>query len=70
MTTVELLSFMREYPLAVQASVSATGGVQAAAVGIVITDDLEVFFDTVDTSRKVNNLRLNPNAGGRAHGPV
>jgi general stress protein 26 len=60
MTTAELLSFMREYPLAVQASVSATGGVQAAAVGIVITDDLEVFFDTVDTSRKVNNLRRNP----------
>jgi general stress protein 26 len=60
MTTAELLTFMREHPLAVQASVSATGGVQAAVVGIVITDDLEVFFDTTDTSRKVNNLRRNP----------
>jgi hypothetical protein len=51
---------MREYSLAVQASVSAAGGVQAAVVGIVVTDRFELFFDTVDTSRKVANLRGNP----------
>ncbi|MDQ3772169.1 MAG: pyridoxamine 5'-phosphate oxidase family protein [Actinomycetota bacterium] len=59
MTTAELLSFMREHSLAVQASVSAVGTPQAAVVGIVVTDDFEVFFDTVDTSRKVGNLRSN-----------
>jgi general stress protein 26 len=51
---------MREHPLAVQASVSATGSAQAAVVGIVVTDDFEVFFDTAATSRKVDNLRRNP----------
>jgi len=59
-TTAELLSFMREHSLAVQASVSAAEGPQAAVVGIVVGDDLEVFFDAADTSRKVNNLRRNP----------
>jgi general stress protein 26 len=59
-TTAELLIFMREHPLAVQASVSAAEGAQAAVVGIVVTDDFEVFFDTAATSRKVDNLRRNP----------
>jgi hypothetical protein len=60
MTTTELLSFMREHSLAVQASVSPAGAPQAAVVGIVVTDDFEVFFDTVDTNRKVGNHRSNP----------
>ena len=60
MTAAELLSFMREHWLAVQASVSMSGSAQAAAIGIVVTDDFEVFFDTVDESRKVENLRRNP----------
>lgn len=59
MTATELLSFMREHSLAVQASVSRSGGVQAAVIGIVVTDDFEVFFDTVDANRKVENLRRN-----------
>jgi general stress protein 26 len=33
---------------------------QAAVVGFIVTDDFEIFFDTVDTSRKVPNLRRNP----------
>jgi hypothetical protein len=48
---------MRQHPLAVQASVSAAGTPQAAVVGIVVTDGFEVFFDTVETTRKVENLR-------------
>jgi len=51
---------MREHSMAVEASVSVAGGPQAAVVGIVVTDDLEVFFDTADTSRKIDNLRRNP----------
>jgi Pyridoxamine 5'-phosphate oxidase len=58
--TAELLSFMREHSFAVQASLSADGRPQAAVVGIVVTDDFEVFFDAVDTNRKVVNLRRNP----------
>jgi general stress protein 26 len=60
MTTAELLSFMRTHPLAVEASVSADGDAQAAVVGIVVTDDFEVFFDTTEETRKVANLRCNP----------
>jgi general stress protein 26 len=60
MTAVELLSFMRARSLAVQASVSSVGSAQAAVVGYVVTDDFDVFFDTVDANRKVENLRRNP----------
>ena len=60
MKKTELLTFMRGQPLAVQASVAEAGPPQAAVVGIVVTDDLEIFFDTDTTSRKVGNLRRNP----------
>jgi general stress protein 26 len=60
LTRADLLNFMREHPLAVEASVSAEGGPQAAVVGFVVTDELELFFDTAETSRKVANLRRNP----------
>jgi general stress protein 26 len=60
MRAAELLSFMRAHPLAVQASVSADGEAQAAVVGIVVTDEFEVFFDTSEETRKVANLRRNP----------
>jgi Pyridoxamine 5'-phosphate oxidase len=56
----ELLSFMRSSPLAVEASVSAEGGPQAAVVGIAVTGDFEVVFDTTDQTRKLANLRRNP----------
>jgi general stress protein 26 len=57
MTRAELLQFMRAHIYAVQASVSASGQPQAAVVGIVVTDDVEIFFDTMDDSRKAVNLR-------------
>ncbi len=60
MTRSELAVFMREYPLAVQASTATGGGVQAVVVGIAVSDELEVVFDTVDSSRKVANLRRGP----------
>ena len=56
----ELLSFMRSYPLAVEASVSAEGAPQAAVVGIAVSDRYEVFFDTTDQTRKLANLRRDP----------
>ena len=60
MTRSELLQFMRGHSLAVQTSVSPSVAPQAAVVGIVVTDDFEVFFDTLDVTRKVHNLRRNP----------
>ncbi|MEO8075224.1 MAG: pyridoxamine 5'-phosphate oxidase family protein [Acidobacteriota bacterium] len=57
MTRLDLLQFLRCHKLAVQASVSSSGSPQAVVIGIVVTDDLEVFFDTLETSRKAQNLR-------------
>ena len=51
---------MRQHRYAVEASVSAADHPQAAVVGIVVTDAFEVFFDTIDTSRKLVNLRGQP----------
>jgi general stress protein 26 len=55
-----VLEFMRSHSVAAEASVSPSGRPQAAVVGFVVTDDFEVFFDTVDSTRKAANLRQNP----------
>src|SRR6267142_4486448 len=60
-TRQQILEFMRAHRMAVQASVVNWSAPQAAAVGIVVTDAFEVFFDTLDTSRKMANLRTNAN---------
>ena len=60
MDAKRLLEFLREHRLAVQASVSASGGAQAAVVGIAVTDRFEIVFDTVGSTRKAENLRRNP----------
>jgi hypothetical protein len=58
-TRADILEFMRRHSLAVQASVSALNSPQAAVVGFIVTDGFEVFFDTLDSTRKVSNLRQN-----------
>jgi len=60
MDRAELLAFLRRHRLCVQASVSETGAPQAAVVGFGTSDDLEIVFDTLDTTRKTANLRRNP----------
>jgi uncharacterized protein YhbP (UPF0306 family) len=60
---------MRQEPYAVQASVAASGQPQVAVVGIVVSDRFEVFFDTLDSTRKAANLRRNP-AIAMALGPT
>jgi general stress protein 26 len=60
MTREQLLAFMRSHRYAVEASVSSGGEVQAAVVGIVVSDDFEIFFDTLAETRKARNLRRNP----------
>lgn len=54
-----VLTFLRAHRLAVQASVSPAGAPQAAVVGYAVSDRLEVVFDTLDSTRKVQNLRRN-----------
>lgn len=51
---------MRGHRYAIEASVSSAVSPQAAVVGVVVTDDFEVFFDTLATTRKMRNLRENP----------
>ena len=55
----ELLSFMRAQKWAVEASVSEQNAPQAAVIGVAITDDLEIVFDTLSDTRKAGNLREN-----------
>jgi hypothetical protein len=60
MTKSELVEFMRQHRYAVQASVAPGGDPQAAVVGIVVTDDAQLVFDTLDSTRKCHNLRRHP----------
>ena len=60
MTRHDLLAFLRCQSLAVQTSVSPVAQPQAAVVGVAVTDEFELVFDTLDTTRKVRNLRRNP----------
>jgi len=60
MTRAELLGFLRRHELAVEASVGPAGVPQAAVVGYVVTDALEIFFDTLASSRKAVNLEADP----------
>jgi hypothetical protein len=55
-----LLEFLREHRLAAEGSVSSSFGAQAAVVGFAISDEFEIIFDTLDSTRKVANLRHNP----------
>jgi hypothetical protein len=55
----EILEFLRGYSLAVQASVSPSTSPQAAVVGFIVTDEFELFFDTLASTRKASNLRAN-----------
>ena len=56
----QLIQFLREHKLAVQASVAADGTPQAAVVGIAVSDQLEIIFDTLESTRKYRNLRAHP----------
>ncbi len=61
MTRAELLKFIQPIEHVVLSTVTADEKPQAAVVGIVVTDGLELFFDTSNASRKCANLRANPN---------
>jgi pyridoxine/pyridoxamine 5'-phosphate oxidase len=62
MTRDYLREFIARHRYGVLSSISPDGKPQSALVGIAVSPELEIFFDTVDTSRKVANLRRNPHA--------
>lgn len=51
-----LLEFMRVNPLATVATVSPEGAPMAALVGVAVSDQLELVFDTLDTTKKFRNV--------------
>lgn len=60
MNKARLLEFLRAHRLAVQATASLDGAPQAAVVGYAVTDNFELVFDTLASTRKAKNIRLNP----------
>jgi hypothetical protein len=56
MDRLALHSFMSKHRYGVVSSISAEGGPQSALVGIAVSPDLEIIFDTVRSSRKYPNL--------------
>ncbi len=62
MAREDLFGFMRGCRLGVLSSISGEGWPQSALVGIAVTAELEIVFDTVRSSRKYANLRANPAA--------
>ena len=54
------LQFAGGQRLAVLSTVSPSNQSQSALMGVAVTPDFEIVFDTVKTSRKYANLRVNP----------
>lgn len=51
---------MRSQRLGVLGSIAPSGEPQAALVGYAVTPDLELLFDTLQTTRKYRNMKNNP----------
>ena len=60
MTEAELYTFMAKQKLGVLGTISQTASPESALVGIAITPQLEIVFDTVKSSRKYPNLIARP----------
>jgi pyridoxine/pyridoxamine 5'-phosphate oxidase len=60
MTEPDLYAFMAKHKLGVLGTICQAGTPQAALVGIAITPEIEIIFDTVKSSRKYPNLIARP----------
>ena len=60
MTKPGLYEFIQKQTLGVLGSVSPEGTPQSSLVGIAVTPQLEIVFDTVKNSRKYRNLTAKP----------
>jgi len=59
MNVEEVFGFMSSESLGVLATVDEQGQPEAALMGIAVTPELEIVFDTVKSSRKYPNLKKN-----------
>jgi pyridoxine/pyridoxamine 5'-phosphate oxidase len=57
MNRADLLRFLQGHRLGVLATVSESGAPESAVVGIAVSDEFEIIFDTLDSTRKCRNLR-------------
>jgi hypothetical protein len=62
MTKAELFDFMAAHKLGVLGYLSPQGTPRSSLVGIAVTPQLEIIFDTVSSSRKYGDLLANPAA--------
>jgi pyridoxine/pyridoxamine 5'-phosphate oxidase len=60
LTKTDLFQFMERQKLGVLGSISPEGVPQSSLVGIAVTRELEIVFDTVKSSRKYRNLMAKP----------
>lgn len=60
MTQADVYQFIARRKLGVLSTVTAAHGSQSALVGIAVSPELEIIFDTVKSSRKYPNLVANP----------
>jgi general stress protein 26 len=60
MNVQEVYEFMKKERLAVLSTVTSDGQPQSALMGMAVTPELEIIFDTVKSSRKYPNLKKNP----------
>lgn len=60
MTKADVYHFVLKCRLGVLSSVAPSGKPQSALVGVAVTENLEIVFDTVKASRKYGNLISRP----------
>lgn len=60
MDRAEIHAFMTSFRYGVVSSLAPDGSPQSALVGIAVTPDLEIVFDTIRKSRKYPNLIAHP----------
>lgn len=60
LSRAELYEFIFRHRYGVIATTHADGSAQSALVGIAVSPELEVYFDTVGDTRKGQNLRRDP----------
>ena len=60
MQVEELYTFLHAHKLAVLSTRASNGDPQSALVGIAVSTQLQIVFDTVKSSRKYPNLKADP----------
>ena len=56
----ELLAYLLSNRLGIVGTIAPSGEPQGALVGYAVTPDLEIIFDTLQTTRKYRNMTANP----------